>query len=113
MRPPDWALRLLFCIRFFWQRRSHLLATSEVTFEWTVPRDALLTQYRMVYYGVARSLLGNFAEFTGTSNTFTVTDGTCRHASPIVWMTAVDDVCRIFAEGPIDKDERGCSAKVL
>ncbi|XP_026314778.1 neutral ceramidase-like [Hyposmocoma kahamanoa] len=61
--------------KFIWQRQSLLLATSNVIIEWTVPSDAIITQYRIVYYGVARSLLGNLSEFSGTSNSFRVTDG--------------------------------------
>ncbi|XP_060803646.1 neutral ceramidase [Amyelois transitella] len=62
----DWETRLI------WERRSTILGTSSVTVEWTVPQDALVTSYRITYYGTSRGLLGSLTDFTGTSNIFSV-----------------------------------------
>ncbi|CAH0581612.1 unnamed protein product [Chrysodeixis includens] len=56
--------------KFIWTRVSTLLGTSQVTFEWRVPEDALLAPYRLVYYGASRSVLGTVTPFMGASNSF-------------------------------------------
>ncbi|CAH0406788.1 unnamed protein product [Chilo suppressalis] len=58
--------------RFTWERLSTLLGTSQVTFEWQVPEDAILTEYRMVYYGTSRQPINRLSNFTGITNTFTI-----------------------------------------
>ncbi|XP_059055517.1 neutral ceramidase-like [Achroia grisella] len=59
--------------RFYWERVSVLLGTSNVTVEWTVPAVTTPGTYRIVYHGVARLPLGIMRPFSGTSNAFDVT----------------------------------------
>ncbi|XP_026733209.1 neutral ceramidase-like isoform X2 [Trichoplusia ni] len=58
--------------KFKWNRVSTLLGTSQVTFEWRVPEDALLARYRIVYYGASRSVFGSISPFMGASDSFTL-----------------------------------------
>ncbi|KAH9639963.1 hypothetical protein HF086_008058 [Spodoptera exigua] len=56
--------------RFRWERMSLLRGTSQVTFEWRVPEDAILTRYRIVYHGAARAIRGSLTPFRGVSDEF-------------------------------------------
>ncbi|MCY1061931.1 neutral/alkaline non-lysosomal ceramidase N-terminal domain-containing protein [Nannocystis sp. SCPEA4] len=59
--------------RFRWRRTGGPLSpTSEVDVEWRIPADVVPGTYRVVYFGDAKSLLGNFTPISGTSPTFTV-----------------------------------------
>ncbi|CAH1646438.1 unnamed protein product [Spodoptera littoralis] len=55
---------------FRWERMSLLRGTSQATFEWRVPEDAILTRYRIVYHGAARAIRGALTPFRGVSNEF-------------------------------------------
>ncbi|XP_050561730.1 neutral ceramidase-like [Spodoptera frugiperda] len=55
---------------FRWERMSVIRGTSQATFEWRVPEDAVLTRYRIVYYGAARAIRGALTPFRGVSNEF-------------------------------------------
>lgn len=58
---------------FRWQRTGGPLSpTSEVTIDWRVPADAEPGEYRIVYHGDAKSLIGTISPITGTSPTFMV-----------------------------------------
>jgi neutral ceramidase len=58
---------------FRWQRTGGMLSpTSEVTIDWRVPLDAAPGEYRIVYHGDAKPLVGPISAFTGTSPTFMV-----------------------------------------
>lgn len=58
---------------FRWQRTGGMLSpTSEVTIDWRVPEDAIPGEYRIVYHGDAKSLIGIITPITGTSPTFMV-----------------------------------------
>lgn len=58
---------------FRWQRTGGMLSpTSEVTIDWRVPQDVAPGEYRVVYHGDARSLLGVISPISGTSPTFMV-----------------------------------------
>ncbi|CAG9129099.1 unnamed protein product [Plutella xylostella] len=61
--------------RFYWQRSSTLLGSSQVTIEYRVPPAAYLTSYRIRYYGTSRSVLGNtLTPFEGVTNEFRVVE---------------------------------------
>jgi neutral ceramidase len=58
---------------FRWQRTGGGLSpTSEVTIDWKIPEDAVAGEYRVVYHGDARTLLGVVTAISGTSPSFTV-----------------------------------------
>jgi len=58
---------------FRWQRTGGPLSpTSEVTIDWRVPDDAEPGEYRIVYHGDRKPLIGPIAPITGTSPSFMV-----------------------------------------
>ena len=60
--------------KFEWSRPSKLSAESFATIVWDVPLDAVVGTYRIQHYNSHKSVLGKITEFSGTSNTFKVTD---------------------------------------
>lgn len=62
----DWALT------FHWRRTSRLLGTSEVEVAWEVEEGTPTGEYRLRYYGDAKSMRGRIAAFEGASGTFRV-----------------------------------------
>lgn len=62
----DWALV------FRWQRLSGIRGTSEVTLEWTVEDWARDGEYRLRYFGDAKSFGGKITAFDGASSPFHV-----------------------------------------
>lgn len=63
----DWSLV------FTWERKSEILATSEVEIVWEIEGDAQPGLYRLRYYGDAKSIGGKITPFEATSRVFTVT----------------------------------------
>jgi neutral ceramidase len=58
---------------FRWQRTGGPLSpTSEVTIDWRVPVDAEPGEYRIVYHGDAKPLIGPIKPISGTSPAFMV-----------------------------------------
>lgn len=60
----DWSTK------FHWKRNG--VSASRVTVTWDVPADATAGQYRIRYFGDARSLLGTVRPISGTSPSFEV-----------------------------------------
>ena len=62
----DWALT------FHWRRTSNLLGISEVDIEWDIEETAASGDYRMRYYGDAKSVRGVLSSVEGVSGVFRV-----------------------------------------
>lgn len=62
----DWGLI------YRWKRTSALWGLSEVTIEWVIEDWAAAGEYRLRYFGDAKSLWGNIHGFEGTSKGFRV-----------------------------------------
>lgn len=62
----DWGLI------FRWRRRSAIWGTSEAIIEWEIEDWTEPGQYRLRYYGDAKSMGGKITAFEGTSKVFTV-----------------------------------------
>lgn len=58
--------------RFFWERTSTFLGTSEVEITWDIPADVLPGVYRITYFGHSRNIFGSVSAFQGVTRTFTV-----------------------------------------
>lgn len=57
---------------FRWKRTQELLGFSTITITWTIEDSTPDGDYRIVYYGDAKSLSGNIEPFSGTTSTFSV-----------------------------------------
>lgn len=62
----DWSLI------FHWRRTSGFLGTSEVEIVWEIENWTRFGEYRLKYYGDAKSPSGNITPFEGVSSTFEV-----------------------------------------
>jgi neutral ceramidase len=63
----DWFLTMT------WTRDNSLLGTSHVVISWETEMDAVPGEYRVRYYGDAKSMLGKITAFEGLSNSFKLT----------------------------------------
>lgn len=64
----DWSLV------FSWRRTSELLGTSEAKVTWEIEDSAEAGEYRLVYYGDAKSVSGRLTPFRGKSSVFELVD---------------------------------------
>lgn len=62
----DWSLI------YRWKRKSSIWGTSEVTIDWTIDSSAPPGQYRLRYFGDAKSMGGTYSAFEGASSAFSV-----------------------------------------
>lgn len=57
---------------YTWRRTNFILGYSEVDITWETYGNAQPGTYRVKYYGDSKSLFGSISQFTGTSNSFTL-----------------------------------------
>lgn len=57
---------------YSWKRKSKILGTSDVKIAWKIELETPPGEYRLRYFGDARSITGRLTAFNGTTTSFEV-----------------------------------------